>query len=177
MSRPCKRCGGTERYKDGHCVNCRRADSLDFDRANPEKANQRKRTWVSKNPDYKPPKHNRNPENNRERAKRWAKNNPDRVRENARKWRLNNPDKERVKQQRRRSRINNADGDHTAEEWRGVINKQNRQCLACGGKEKLTVDHIVPLSMGGTNNIANIQGLCLSCNSKKGTKTKDYRKS
>lgn len=49
-------------------------------------------------------------------------------------------------------------------------------CLCCGEQRKLTADHVIPLSRGGTNDIDNIQPLCRSCNTKKGTKTVDYRK-
>ena len=28
----------------------------------------------------------------------------------------------------------------------------------------MTVDHIVPLSLGGTNNIENLRGVCMACN-------------
>jgi 5-methylcytosine-specific restriction endonuclease McrA len=48
--------------------------------------------------------------------------------------------------------------------------------LCCGRPDvKLTQDHVVPLARGGSNLIDNIQPLCASCNSSKGTQTIDYR--
>lgn len=41
-------------------------------------------------------------------------------------------------------------------------------CAICKTTEKLTVDHIIPLSKGGSNDLNNLQILCKSCNSKKG---------
>ena len=40
---------------------------------------------------------------------------------------------------------------------------------------KLSVDHIVPLSLGGSNDISNIQPLCRACNSIKWAKIIDFR--
>jgi 5-methylcytosine-specific restriction endonuclease McrA len=47
--------------------------------------------------------------------------------------------------------------------------------LRCGVVEDLTVDHIVPLALGGSNAIENIQPLCHDCNGIKGCETTDYR--
>jgi 5-methylcytosine-specific restriction endonuclease McrA len=55
-------------------------------------------------------------------------------------------------------------------EWRALCEQFNHRCALCGERAKLTVDHIVPVSRGGSSRIENIQPLCLSCNSKKGAK-------
>lgn len=44
-------------------------------------------------------------------------------------------------------------------------------CVACGSKDSLEIDHIVPIHKGGGNELENLQALCKSCNSAKGTKT------
>lgn len=41
-------------------------------------------------------------------------------------------------------------------------------CVDCGTREDLTIDHVVPLSAGGTNDLANLAVRCRACNSRKG---------
>jgi len=41
------------------------------------------------------------------------------------------------------------------------------KCEKCHTTEKLTIDHIIPISKGGTNDLSNLQLLCRSCNSRK----------
>jgi 5-methylcytosine-specific restriction endonuclease McrA len=46
-------------------------------------------------------------------------------------------------------------------------------CRICGReltKDTVTIDHIIPVSMGGTNAIENLQPLCRSCNCRKRTR-------
>ncbi len=58
---------------------------------------------------------------------------------------------------------------------RDIYIRDGYQCLRCGSKEQLTIDHIVPVVKGGTNDFDNLQTLCRSCNCQKQTKIADYR--
>lgn len=47
---------------------------------------------------------------------------------------------------------------------------QDYVCAECNTEANLTVDHKLAVSRGGTDDLSNLQFLCQSCNSKKGTK-------
>ncbi len=64
---------------------------------------------------------------------------------------------------------------YTKAEWRALCVLHNNLCLCCGKHRPLAADHVTPLYLGGSDDISNIQPLCKSCNSKKGTRTIDYR--
>lgn len=42
------------------------------------------------------------------------------------------------------------------------------RCVGCDTLENLSLDHITPLSRGGSDDLSNLQFLCQSCNSRKG---------
>lgn len=68
-------------------------------------------------------------------------------------------------------------GNHTAIEWNELKQKCKFTCLRCKEVEpkiKLTEDHIIPISKGGSNNIDNIQSLCIKCNQIKNNKVIIY---
>jgi len=69
---------------------------------------------------------------------------------------------------RRRALNKGAIGSFSQGEWELLKIQYNFTCPRCFKKEpeiKLTIDHIIPLSKGGSNWIENIQPLCRSCNS------------
>lgn len=48
-----------------------------------------------------------------------------------------------------------------------VYERDGYRCLRCGATEDLTLDHIHPWVLGGTNSVENLQTLCRPCNSRK----------
>lgn len=80
-------------------------------------------------------------------------------------------------ERRRKYRKKQAGGNHTFGEWELLKKQYNYTCPCCGKKEpeiKLTEDHIIPICKGGSDNIENIQPLCLKCNMAKHTKIIKY---
>lgn len=62
-------------------------------------------------------------------------------------------------------------GSHTREEWQQRKELYGYSCVYCHRKsERLTKDHIIPISRGGTDNIYNIVPACGSCNRRKWSK-------
>lgn len=51
-----------------------------------------------------------------------------------------------------------------------VIDRDGYKCQHCGIDKSLTVDHILALSIGGSDDIENLQLLCRPCNSRKNDK-------
>jgi len=120
--------------------------------------------------------------NNKEEHKEWnlnyIKNNEATVREYKHIWYFENKDeciaKAKVSKSNRRMRIYNNGGRFTKKEWLALCDAVDNKCVCCNSDDKLTVDHIIPISKGGTNYISNIQHLCLLCNLKKGIKIINY---
>ena len=66
--------------------------------------------------------------------------------------------------------------EHTEEEWEAKKEQYNNRCFYCGKASKLTKDHVIPISLGGTDDIDNIVPACLSCNSRKQARRLEYVK-
>lgn len=168
--------------KDGLCSvckNCSKQEKKKYYEDNIEKIREKNKLWVK---------------NNLEKVKRiasnWRKNNIEKAREierkskeknknkakeSYRKWEKSHPDSVKARYNNRRARKAGNGGSFSSQEWNDLCRKYDNKCVCCKEEKKLCADHIIPLFLGGTSNIENIQPLCKSCNSRKSTKIIDYR--
>lgn len=114
---------------------------------------------------------------NPEKVKNWAKNNPDKRRESHRKWHKNNPDKSREKSLKRRGYDAPENGIIKKVINENVLKYGIIRCEKCKEPcpDNFHIDHINPLSKGGSSNYNNLQILCAKCNREKYVAIVDYR--
>lgn len=72
-------------------------------------------------------------------------------------------------------------GTHTAAQWATLRGLCGERCVACGKPEYdlhggiVCKDHILPISLGGSDHISNLQPVCRPCNTKRGDGCVDLR--
>lgn len=124
------------------------------------------------NPEPKP-LYNPTPSRTRasEYAKEWWKKHPKKRKLVVKRYEARKPELKQARKARYRSRLLNAKGSFTDREWEDRKIQFRNRCAYCGKKSKrLTPDHYVPLSKGGTNFIENIVPACPQCNRSKWNK-------
>jgi len=178
------------------CKVCRKAESSteDFkakrrehDRANAEHLNEKKRARYHSDPErargHARTYREKNPEKVKTYLGEYNRSNRGRARDKA--FRERRPDVTRARRKtsweahKRGVPDQAVDQQHfTQAEWENLKAEYDYRCVCCGRQEpniELTVDHIVPLTQEVKSTIENIQPLCRSCNSRKGTKVINYR--
>lgn len=185
-----------KRSRDGlgaWCKECHREYNKVYQRTHRKESCRRVRKWRRRNKEkinrriresYDPQKRRERYMRNRETElarQREYNQRPEvkvRHREQQRLWISRNRELKREYWRQYNARKQGADGSHSTDEWLSICKKCGWLCAACGiahtEDNPLTMDHIVPLSKGGTDYIDNIQPLCRKCNSKKGTRTINY---
>ncbi len=117
-------------------------------------------------------------EKNKERidkkTREWKEENKAGIKQYAKEYQKNHLKEFNVYWHKRRSIIKGLKKHFTIKEWNELQEKWNYKCLCCGEKAT-SPDHITPLLRGGSNEIDNIQPLCLPCNLRKNSKIIDYR--
>src|SRR5689334_12816983 len=100
----------------------------------------------------------------RERA--YNKRHTEARKASARAWGKANPDKKAAHRRNRKAAQKAAEGRHTAEDVQRILSAQKGKCACCRRTvgDDYHVDHIQPLSKGGSNWPSNLQILCPFCN-------------
>ncbi len=80
-----------------------------------------------------------------------------------------------VASQNGRARSRGIEGYIDPDDWRSLCEAYDNMCACCKKEKPLVIDHILPVSGGGTNTIENIQPLCSDCKAKKSDTYADYR--
>lgn len=94
------------------------------------------------------------------------------IRNAERRWRQRNKEKRRQIYINRRARECNAVGRIRTKDIKMLLNTQGSRCKYCNCKvNDYHVDHVIPLSRGGTNLPENLVITCPRCNLQKHTKT------
>lgn len=57
-----------------------------------------------------------------------------------------------------------------------ILKRDGGRCLSCKSKSDLTIDHVIPRSLGGDSSDDNLQVLCRRCNSAKHNRTSGQRR-
>jgi hypothetical protein len=52
-----------------------------------------------------------------------------------------------------------------------VYELDHYRCVVCDSPENLSLDHVIPWSQGGSDDMSNLRTMCRSCNSSRGTRT------
>lgn len=89
-------------------------------------------------------------------------------------WREKHPERAREHTRTRRGHRLKAPGFHTLEQWLARVAFYGWRCRYCRTElteQTLTLDHVIPLSRGGSEWPANCVPACLSCNSRKHDQT------
>jgi 5-methylcytosine-specific restriction endonuclease McrA len=110
-------------------------------------------------------------DSNKERRKRYYENNKEEIIKKVSQWNKNNPEKRvrymTVENQKRRARKKQAGGSFVRSQWLKLLKEFGGKCVYCGSSVKMSMDHFVPLSKGGSHCHGNIVPSCMNCNSNK----------
>lgn len=156
------------------CITCNKAVQKAKRDSDPEGERARKRAWTKKMPETSKEKvraRSKSARYEEARLRRYEQNR-DSILEWHREYYRNNTDKAKIKRDRRRARLMNAEGEYTVDDIHLHYKNQKGKCWYCQIelKGKYHIDHRIPLSRGGSNYPNNLALTCSRCNLSKSDK-------
>lgn len=104
---------------------------------------------------------------------RYREKNRFAINQRLREWNARNKDKVRVWTRNAQAKRKAVPGSYSLSEIKQMYADQGGLCAYCEGELNGTyhVDHMLPISRGGTNDWTNLAITCVNCNQRKWTKT------
>lgn len=170
---------GCNRSKPGglhdECRPCKKTSDHRRYLANRDKRIAQSRAWVLANPDARKAYVKRYYAENREELRviraAYRETHREELREYTRQWNKANRALRRIAAQRRRAAFAAVPvNDLTIDQWIEILAKFGHACAYCPTGTDLTMDHVVPISKGGSHTASNIVPACRRCNSSKGNR-------
>ena len=112
----------------------------------------------------------KNKERINRRSTEWGRKNKDKRRITKKRWALKNKEHINFLTKQRIYRLKGAEGRIVKSDVDNLFETNNGKCYYCNINASKSIDHVIPISRGGTNYLNNLVPVCISCNSKKGAK-------
>ena len=140
-----------------------RQQTKDYARKHKERLDEARRIYVSNHREVY-----------REAVHRYNRKYPERVKATLASWLSRHPDYMAAKAERRRALEMHCEGSYTQADINQLMIIQGGRCAGCARSlRNYHVDHVMPLTKKGRNDISNLQLLCPPCNLRKSSKHPD----
>lgn len=166
------------RRQSPQCRECIKNKSREYRKNNPDKIREYHKKYyhhhAEKLREVSRVWNQENKERRREYLRQKYAENPTPFKIRSKRYTVSNPIMLTLKNHRRRNSMLQAEGILTEEDWEIIKTVYGNLCAFCRKAKKLTIDHIIPVTLGGTHWPENIQPLCGSCNARKGNRLNDF---
>jgi 5-methylcytosine-specific restriction endonuclease McrA len=184
--------GTLRQTANARCVVCAKQERSEYHATNKSKISSSHRVWRESNKDkissrmaeryrekggeirLKAKMHyEKNSETIKARAAKYRVENREKVSSTIKRHYQANKGKYREYGRSRKARVRGAQGSFKQSDLERIFAKQKGRCAYCRSNLQSGVkhlDHIIPITLGGSNMPSNLQYLCMPCNLKKGSK-------